>query len=61
MYFGLVIGPLIDWTIDATKNVFDTNVFSVLRLGRAVIPHMAERKQGTILNIGSRAGELCVP
>ncbi|TFY51579.1 hypothetical protein EVG20_g10935 [Dentipellis fragilis] len=55
------IGPVIDWTAEEMKAVFDANVFSILRLCRAVIPHMAKRKQGTIVNMGSVVGEFPTP
>ena len=42
------------------QRAFDTNVFGVVRTSRAVIPHMAARKSGTIVNIGSFVGELYV-
>ena len=32
---------------------FDTNAFGALRTARCVIPHMAKRKEGMIVNIGS--------
>ena len=38
--------------------MFDTNVYSVIRMAKAVIPHMAARKSGTIVNVGSIAGEM---
>jgi 1-acylglycerone phosphate reductase len=38
--------------------MFETNTFSIIRVARAVIPEMAKRKQGLIVNIGSIAGEL---
>lgn len=40
------------------KKVFDTNTFSILRVSRAVIPEMAKRKEGVIVNIGSLVGEV---
>ncbi|GBE80727.1 NADPH-dependent 1-acyldihydroxyacetone phosphate reductase [Sparassis crispa] len=54
-------GPLIDVPIDTVQRVFETNVFSILRVSRAVIPYMASRKSGTIVNIGSIAGEITTP
>ena len=37
---------------------FDANVFGALRMARDVIPHMASRKQGAIINIGSIVGDM---
>lgn len=54
-------GPLIDHTSNETKKFFDVNAFSVLRVSRAVIPEMAKRKQGLIVNIGSIVGEIPTP
>jgi len=51
-------GPLIDNSLDAVKKVFDTNTFAILRVAKAVIPEMAKRKQGVIVNIGSLVGEV---
>lgn len=49
-----------DISIDQIKNTFDANVFGALRTARAVIPHMAARRQGIIVNVGSIVGEVCV-
>ncbi|KAF7796926.1 hypothetical protein EIP86_008111 [Pleurotus ostreatoroseus] len=57
----LAPGPIIDYTDDQIKEVYDINVYSILRVSRAVIPHMAGRKKGTIVNMGSVAGEFPTP
>ncbi|KAJ7449435.1 NAD-P-binding protein [Mycena galericulata] len=57
----LAPGPTIDWTADQVKAIYDTNVFSIVRLCGAVVPHMAKRKMGTIINLGSIVGEYPTP
>ncbi|TFK88666.1 NAD-P-binding protein [Polyporus arcularius HHB13444] len=54
-------GPVIDLDDARIQQTFDTNVFGTIRTSRAVIPHMAARKSGTIVNIGSFVGELTMP
>ncbi|KAF5384872.1 hypothetical protein D9615_001337 [Tricholomella constricta] len=54
-------GPLIDQTMEDIKANFDTNTFSILRMTRAAIPFMAERRSGIIVNIGSIVGEIATP
>ena len=39
--------------MDVVARTYDTNVFSILRMCKAVVPHMAARKSGTIINISS--------
>ena len=51
-------GPLVEQSMDAVKQVFDTNTFSILRVCKAVVPIMAKRHRGTIINIGSVMGEM---
>ncbi|KAG0706283.1 hypothetical protein DFH29DRAFT_1025108 [Suillus ampliporus] len=50
---AIAIGPLLDVSIDQVRQAFDTNTFSILRVAKAVIPSMVERKQGLVVNIGS--------
>ncbi|OJT04488.1 NADPH-dependent 1-acyldihydroxyacetone phosphate reductase [Trametes pubescens] len=59
--FGDRAGPLVDVELERIKQTFDTNVFGTLRTAKAVIPHMAVRKSGTIVNIGSVVGEIPIP
>jgi 1-acylglycerone phosphate reductase len=56
----LAPGPMADCTSEEIKAVYDTNVFGILRMCRTVLPHMAKRQSGTIVNIGSIVGELYV-
>jgi NADP-dependent 3-hydroxy acid dehydrogenase YdfG len=54
----LLAGPLIDQNIEDVKHTFDINVFGVWRMAKAVIPEMAKRHSGVIVNIGSVSGEV---
>lgn len=44
--------------MDSVKQIFDINTFAVLRVCKAVVPFMAKRRSGTIVNIGSIVGEM---
>lgn len=57
----MVPGAAIDLTMEEAKKTIDTNFFSVLRVAKAVIPVMASRRSGTIVNIGSVAGNVTTP
>ena len=46
-------GPTLEIPLEQVQAAFATNVFSVLRINRAVLPHMAARKQGMFITIGS--------
>jgi NAD(P)-dependent dehydrogenase (short-subunit alcohol dehydrogenase family) len=46
---------------DELLRQFDTNVFRVVRLVRAVVPLMRDRQPGTIINMSSAVGLLGLP
>ncbi|XP_074295450.1 short-chain dehydrogenase RED1-like [Silene latifolia] len=47
------VGPLAEIPLSALQSTFDTNVYGTMRLIQAVVPHMASRRKGKIVNIGS--------
>ncbi|KAL2332793.1 hypothetical protein Fmac_014006 [Flemingia macrophylla] len=49
------VGPLAEVPLSAMQQTFDTNVFGTVRMVQAVVPHMATRKRGKIVNVGSVA------
>jgi NAD(P)-dependent dehydrogenase (short-subunit alcohol dehydrogenase family) len=58
--YGL-LGPFEAQTDEQIRRQFETNLFGVLNVTRAVLPHMRERKQGRIVNVGSAAGRMTIP
>jgi len=54
-------GPLEDVPTAAVERQFDVNAFGPHRLARAVLPHMREAGDGTIVNVSSVVGELSLP
>jgi NAD(P)-dependent dehydrogenase (short-subunit alcohol dehydrogenase family) len=50
-----------DMTMEDWRKQFETNFFGVLRVTRAVLPHMRERKQGRILMMSSVSGFVTPP
>jgi NAD(P)-dependent dehydrogenase (short-subunit alcohol dehydrogenase family) len=46
----------ISYSDEAVKAQFDTNVFAVLRLIRASLPHLRKQKSGIIMNLSSVGG-----
>lgn len=53
--FG-IIGAVEEVSDAEARHLFDTNVFGVLNVTRAVLPHMRQQQSGHILNISSMGG-----
>lgn len=60
-----MIGPLECQSIDAMKELFDTNFFGLARLVKEVLPDMKRRQSGHIVVMSSVMGTqgafVCVP
>ncbi len=54
-------GPIEVQDIEATKLLFDTNVFGPQRLMRAVMPSMRKAGAGQIFNVTSQLGRVMIP
>lgn len=46
---------------DLIQRQFDTNVFGLMRVTRAVIPYFRQRKAGTLIQVASMGGRLAFP
>jgi NAD(P)-dependent dehydrogenase (short-subunit alcohol dehydrogenase family) len=56
-----MLGSIEDSTAEEVKEVFETNVYGILRTIQAVLPHMRERRSGLIINVSSIAGYMGLP
>ena len=54
------MGPLLDGGVDALRQQFETNVFAVIGVTRALFP-LLRRARGLVVNIGSVSGVLVTP
>lgn len=56
-----LIGSIEDTSNAEAKGIFETNVFGLMNVCRAVLPHMREAKSGYVVNISSIAGVMGLP
>lgn len=56
-----VFGPIEEVPIDQVRQLFETNVMSLLRVVQHIVPVMRENRLGKIINISSLAALMSIP
>lgn len=59
--FGVAPAGAEESSIDQARSIFETNFFGLVRMTRAVVPHMRLQGSGRIINVGSVVGFLPMP
>jgi NAD(P)-dependent dehydrogenase (short-subunit alcohol dehydrogenase family) len=59
--FGVAPAGAEESSIEQARSIFETNFFGMVRMTRAVVPHMRRQGQGRIINIGSVLGFIPMP
>lgn len=58
--FGM-LRPCSETGDDELRRLYETNVFGLMKMTRAFLPRMMERRAGRIINVGSLGGRLTLP
>ena len=56
-----VTGPIEELQLNEWRRQFETNVFGLVAMTKAVVPQMREAGRGRVINIGSIAGRIVPP
>jgi NAD(P)-dependent dehydrogenase (short-subunit alcohol dehydrogenase family) len=59
--FGVAPGAAEESSMEQTYAIFNTNFFGLIRMIRAVVPHMRKQGSGRIINMGSVLGFIPMP
>lgn len=59
--FGVAPAGAEESSLEQARSIFETNFFGMVRMTRAVVPHMRRVGRGRIINIGSVLGILPMP
>lgn len=59
--FGIAPAAAEESSIEQAQAIFDTNFLGIVRMTRAVVPHMRQQGSGRIINIGSILGVQPMP
>ncbi|CAL4890687.1 unnamed protein product [Urochloa decumbens] len=54
-------GPLAELATESVRRAMDVNFLGQIRMVRAVAPHMASRRSGRVVNVGSVVGNAATP
>lgn len=56
-----IYGPVEEVKIDDARRQFEVNIFGLAAITQQVLPHMREKRSGTIINISSMGGKVYTP